>query len=112
MHYVNSFLVCVGIYLVHKLKKGTPPRAQGKNDMTLQEFKTKARKQGFTRSEMWDGIEVEGIKFTIDTCMGGRYWTVSCKDLTKDGSKWETLCTRALISTAFKKVDQRVALNK
>lgn len=22
MHYVNSFLLCVGIYLVHKLKKG------------------------------------------------------------------------------------------
>lgn len=72
--------------------------------MTLKEFKTKSTKQGFTRREMWDGIEVEGIKFTIDTCMGGRYWTVRCKS----NGKWKTLCTRALLTTAFNKIEQEI----
>lgn len=75
--------------------------------MTIKEFKTKASKDGFTREEMWNGIVVEGFKFTIDTIRGGRYWTVRCKDLKT--SKWETLCTRALVTTAFKKVEQRIA---
>ncbi len=75
--------------------------------MTIKEFKTKARKQGFTRKEMWDGIEVEGLTFTIDTCMGGRYWTVSCGKRGVKGS-WKTLCTRALITTAFAKVENEI----
>ena len=77
-------------------------------DMELKEFKAKATKQGFTRKEMWSGIEVEGLTFTIDTCMGGRYWTVRCG---KRGVResWKTLCTRSLMTTAFAKVESEIA---
>lgn len=33
VHFVNSFLLCIGIYLYYQIKKGTPLRAQGKKDM-------------------------------------------------------------------------------
>jgi len=33
VQYANSFFLRIGIYLYHKIKKGTPPRAQGKKDM-------------------------------------------------------------------------------
>lgn len=39
MHFVNSFLLRIGIYLYYQIKKGTPPRAQGKKDMTKAERK-------------------------------------------------------------------------
>ena len=68
--------------------------------MNIQEFKKRANTKGFTREEMWNGLQIEDKLFTIDTCMGGRYWTVSVKS----EGKWKTLCTRALFNTAINKI--------
>lgn len=59
VHFVNSFLLRIGIYLYHQIKKGTPPRAQGKKDMTKAERKAiEARTKDLIKA----GVEKELAK--------------------------------------------------
>jgi len=73
--------------------------------MTKQEFRTKVKAKGFTKNELMEGIVIEGVKFEVNTCMRGRYWTVSKKDL---NGKWYTLCTRATLNKAFEIIENNI----
>lgn len=67
--------------------------------MTLKEFKFKTQ-TGFTRQELTNGIEVEGMRFYIERDRNPKYFTII--------GNGRTIATRARIDTVYNLVLQEI----